>query len=71
MTARHTREDTTFRSGGTACAAWLYRPEGVERPPIIVMGHGFAAIRALRLAAYAERFAEVGFDQIDFLRRSV
>ena len=25
------------------------------------MAHGFAAIRALRLAAYAERFAEAGY----------
>ena len=56
----------TFESGGTACAAWLYRPEGVELPPIIVMGHGFAAIRALRLAAYAERFAKSGFAVLVF-----
>jgi len=62
----YTREDTTFDSHGLACAAWLYRPEGVERPPIIVMGHGFAAIRALRLAAYAERFAEAGFAVLVF-----
>jgi pimeloyl-ACP methyl ester carboxylesterase len=62
----YTREDTTFDSRGTACAAWLYRPDGVDRPPIIVMGHGFAAIRALRLAAYAERFAEAGFAVVVF-----
>jgi uncharacterized protein len=57
----YTREDTTFDSHGTLCAAWLYRPDGVEQPPIIVMAHGFAAIRALRLAAYAERFAKAGY----------
>ena len=28
----YTREDTTFASHGTPCAAWLYRPDGVERP---------------------------------------
>lgn len=38
----------------------------VERPPVIVMAHGFAAIRALRLAAYAERFAESGFAVLVF-----
>jgi uncharacterized protein len=65
-TSTYRREDTTFESGGTACAAWLYRPDGVERPPIIVMAHGFAAIRALRLAAYAERFAESGFAVLVF-----
>lgn len=62
----YTREDTTFDSRGTSCAAWLYRPDGVERPPIIVMAHGFAAIRALRLDAYASRFAEAGFAALVF-----
>jgi len=61
-----TREDTTFDSHGTPCAAWRYRPDGVERPPIIVMAHGFGATRALRLAAYAERFAEAGFAVLAF-----
>jgi pimeloyl-ACP methyl ester carboxylesterase len=66
MTNTYTREDTTFDSVGTPCAAWLYRPDGAERPPIIVMAHGFAAIRALRLAAYAERFATAGFAVVVF-----
>ena len=30
------------------------------------MAHGFAAMRALRLAAYAERFAESGFAVLVF-----
>ena len=60
------RYDTTFDSRGTSCAAWLYRPRGVERPPIVVLGHGFAAIRALRLDAYAARFAEAGFAALVF-----
>ena len=62
----YTREDTAFDSCGTSCAAWLYRPNGLERPPIIVMGHGFAAIRALRLDAYATRFARAGFAALVF-----
>lgn len=61
MSTTYTREDTTFDSRGTPCATWLYRPDGTEQPPIIVMAHGFAAVRALRLAAYAERFAEAGY----------
>ncbi len=61
-----TREDTTFDSHGTACAAWLYRPAGVENPPIVVMAHGFAAIRALRLDAYAARFVEAGYAVLVF-----
>jgi fermentation-respiration switch protein FrsA (DUF1100 family) len=67
MTAStYTGRDTTFDSHGTACAAWLYRPDGIEAPPIIVMGHGFGAIRVMRLDAYAERFAQAGFAVLVF-----
>ncbi len=62
----YTRQDTSFNSHGTCCAAWLYRPDGVDRPPIIVMAHGFAAIRALRLDAYATRFAQAGYAALVF-----
>ncbi len=62
----YTREDVTIDSHGTACAAWLYRPTAGENPPIIVMAHGFAAIRVLRLDAYAERFAAAGYAVLVF-----
>ena len=62
----YTRQDTSFNSHGTSCAAWLYRPDGADRPPIIVMAHGFAAIRALRLDAYATRFAQAGYAALVF-----
>ena len=60
------REDITFESDGTACAAWLYRPAGADNPPIVVMAHGIAAIRVLRLDAYAARFAEAGYAVVVF-----
>ncbi len=60
------REDVSFDSHGTSCAAWLYRPDDVPSPPIIVMAHGFAAIRVLRLDAYAARFAEAGYAVLVF-----
>jgi uncharacterized protein len=68
MTAEHTfvREDITFSSGGTPCAAWLYRPDDVPNPPIVVLAHGFAAFRELRLDAYAERFAQAGYAALVF-----
>jgi len=62
----YTREDVTFDSHGTECAAWLYRPTGAKNPPIIVMAHGFAAIRALRLHEYAAAFAEAGYAVLVF-----
>ena len=55
-----TREDSDFTSRGTRCAGWLYRPEGVSRPPIVIMAHGFGAERTFGLPAYAERFLERG-----------
>ncbi|MFD4325146.1 alpha/beta hydrolase [Nocardioides sp. NPDC058538] len=38
----------------------------MKKPPIVVMAHGFAAIRALRLDAYAARFAEAGYAVLVF-----
>ncbi len=66
--AEHTyvRHDTTFISEGDRCAAWLYRPDGVQNPPLVVMAHGFAAFRELRLDAYADRFARAGYAVLVF-----
>ncbi|BBZ13847.1 alpha/beta hydrolase [Mycobacterium branderi] len=62
----YVRHDVTFMSEGTSCAAWLYRPEGGENPPIVVLAHGFAAFRELRLDAYAARFAQAGYAALVF-----
>ncbi|WP_197373532.1 alpha/beta hydrolase [Mycolicibacterium baixiangningiae] len=62
----YVRHDVTFDSDGTSCAAWLYRPEGVDNPPVVVMAHGFAAFRELRLDAYAARFAQAGYAPLVF-----
>ena len=61
-----TDSEQAFYSEGTACAARVYRPvvrpAGVDVPrPVIVMGHGFGGVRALRLYAYAERFVAAGY----------
>ncbi|WP_308251569.1 alpha/beta hydrolase [Rhodococcoides kroppenstedtii] len=62
----YVRSDVAFESGGTPCAAWLYRPSDVVNPPIVVLAHGFAAFRELRLDAYAARFAEAGYAALVF-----
>ena len=54
------RIDITFDSSGTCCAAWLYQPNGKGPHPCVILGHGFGAIRQMRLDAYAERFAQAG-----------
>jgi uncharacterized protein len=53
------RVDSDFFSRGTRCAGTLYLPDA-EKPPVVVMGHGFAAERSFRLPAFAERFASKG-----------
>lgn len=61
MSDHFVRSDEQFDSGGTRCAAWLYRPSGIEVPGIIIMGHGFAAERRFGLPKFAERFAQRGW----------
>lgn len=63
-----TVEEATFLSGGVTCAASVYRPtrRSGGRAPVIVMAHGFGGIRALRLPAYAERFAAAGYVVVTF-----
>ncbi|WP_204163346.1 alpha/beta hydrolase [Nocardioides gilvus] len=61
-----TTSEQTFRSDGTMCAARVYRPAADPSAteilrPVIVMGHGFGGVRALRLYAYAERFVAAGY----------
>ena len=61
-----TTAEEMFGSEGTLCAARIYRPvaepSAAEDPrPVIVMGHGFGGVRALRLYAYAERFVAAGY----------
>lgn len=60
---RYTWSEDTFLSQGTECAVRAYRPtvEGHAPVPVIVMAHGFGAVRALRLYAYAEEFAAAGY----------
>ena len=52
--------DAPFQSAGECCAGTLYLPAGIPKPPVIIMAHGFAAIRAFRLPAFADLFARAG-----------
>lgn len=64
-----TRHDIRFDSGETYCSAWLYLPVGVEKPPIVVLGHGLGAVREMRLDAFSERFAAAGIATLAFTYR--
>jgi dienelactone hydrolase len=65
-----TRHDVMLDSGGESCAAWLYLPDGVERPPVVVLGHGLGATREMRVDAFAERFAAAGIAALAFTHRN-
>lgn len=62
------RKDVEFKSGNETCAAWYYRPDGKSGSPIpcVIMAHGFAGQRELRLDAYAESFAKSGYAVLVF-----
>ncbi|WP_458189298.1 alpha/beta hydrolase [Haladaptatus sp. NG-WS-4] len=53
---RYAKNDADFESDGTRCAGWLYTPEGVSNPPVVVMAHGFAGERTFGLPDIAEQF---------------
>lgn len=64
------RYDVNFLSGDGHCAAWLYPPGPLHQDeettiapdgPIIVMAHGLAGVREMRLDAFAERFVAAGY----------
>lgn len=63
------RTDVAFASEGTTCRGWLYLPD--DRPagarvPAIVMAHGFAAVKEMRLDRFAEAFAAAGLASVVF-----
>lgn len=64
-----TRQDVRFDSGETYCSAWLYLPDGIEHPPVVVLGHGLGAVREMRLDAFSERFSAAGIAALAFTYR--
>lgn len=64
-----TRHDVEFDSAGDTCAAWLFLPDGVTNPPVVILGHGLGATREMRLDAFAERFAQAGVAALAFTYR--
>ncbi|WP_439032100.1 alpha/beta hydrolase [Gordonia terrae] len=64
-----TRHDVAFDSDGDTCAAWLFLPDGVANPPVVILGHGLGATRDMRLDAFGERFAQAGIAALAFTYR--
>lgn len=55
------RSDISFESSGQLCRGWLYLPAAAGPHPVIVMAHGFGAVKEMGLDAYAKRFAAAGY----------
>ena len=64
-----TRRDVSFNSGDDYCSAWLYLPDGIESPPVVILGHGLGGTREMGLDAYAQRFAAAGIAAFAFTYR--
>ncbi len=69
-TQTFTKVRSDFASHGVRCSGDLYLPGNVHCPPVVVMAHGFAGERTIRLPAYAERFAQRGLAAYLFDYRS-
>lgn len=55
-----------FDSHGTRCAAWFFECNLPGKRPCVVLAHGLAGIKEMRLDAYAERFAAAGYHALVF-----
>jgi pimeloyl-ACP methyl ester carboxylesterase len=55
------RHDISFSSAGQPCRGWLYLPAAAGPHPVIVMAHGFGAVKEMGLDRFAERFAQAGY----------
>ena len=60
------REDIQFLSGGLKCSGWFYRASAKDRTHCIIIAHGFCGVKEMRLDAYAETFAEAGYNALVF-----
>ncbi|GGG24029.1 hypothetical protein GCM10010964_10220 [Caldovatus sediminis] len=54
------RDDLTIPVDGAELAAWRYVPAGTDPHPLVVMSHGFGAVREMALPRFAEIFAAAG-----------
>lgn len=60
------RQKITFQSNGVDCAGLYFPSQKGGAEYSIVMAHGLAAIKEMRLDAYAETFAAAGFNVFIF-----
>lgn len=64
------RTDVEFASEGVTCRGWWTLPDAAAssgvRPPVIVMAHGFSAVKEMALDRFAAAFADAGLASLVF-----
>ncbi|GAA4329858.1 alpha/beta hydrolase [Klenkia terrae] len=65
------RTDVEFDADGVTLRGWHYRPGTTDPAPVIVMCHGFAAVKEMYLDVYAEVFAAAGFHVLVYDNRNL
>ncbi|HOZ57696.1 MAG TPA: alpha/beta hydrolase [Nakamurella multipartita] len=66
------RQDVEFDSDGVTLRGWYYRAAGdAETAPVIVMCHGFAAVKEMYLDRYAEHFSAGGLNVLVYDNRNL
>jgi uncharacterized protein len=64
------RQDIEFDAEGTTLRGWLYTPDAGDPPhPIVVMAHGYSAVKEMYLDRFAGAFAGVGLASLVFDNR--
>jgi uncharacterized protein len=65
-----TRRDIEFSSDGATLRGWFYSAGAGEQAPVIVMAHGFSAVKEMYLDDYAAFFAEGGLHALVYDHRN-
>lgn len=66
------RRDVEFDADGVTLRGWYYRAAGgAPRAPVVVMCHGFAAVKEMYLDRYAEVFAAGGLNVLVYDNRNL
>jgi hypothetical protein len=65
------RRDIEINAEGTTLRGWLYLPEGAKgRAPVVVMAHGFSAVKEMYLDRFAEVFSQAGIAALVYDNRN-
>jgi uncharacterized protein len=66
-----TRRDVEFDAEGTTLRGWFYTADGASgSAPVIVMAHGFSAVKEMYLDKFGEAFAAAGLHALVFDNRN-